>query len=157
MFRSNVYLALATALGLTFVGNSASADLFYLNQDHSSGSNVTVSPPLGTVTLTQISSSEIKIVYQADPSQIEGFHEVGFNYSGGSTLTVTASQMGSTLPNTFPARGSAMMDGLGTFNHVYGQNAAGPNPAAEATQVTLDITGANLTLAQFENPSSGGT
>jgi PEP-CTERM motif len=156
----SVLVLLAAALALTFGASSARADLFDLNVDHSSGSAVTVSPPLGTVTLTQIStglSSEITIVYQADTSQIFGFHEVGFNYSGSSALTFTETQVGSTSPNTFPSLGSTQMDGLGTFTNAFGQNNAGPVPAEEATTVTVDIKGADLTLAQFENPSSGGT
>lgn len=159
MFRPKILLALAAALAMTFGARSASADQFDLNLDHSSGSAVTVSPPLGTVTLTQISTglnSEITIVFQANTSQIYGFHDVGFNYSGSSALTITATQVGATS-NTFSQEGTnVQLDGLGTFSFVYGKHAAGPVPASEATTVTLDIKGANLTLAQFENLSTGG-
>lgn len=160
MFRPKVPLALAAALALTFGARSASADQFTLSIDHSSGSAVTVNPPLGTVTLTQIStgaSSEITIVFQADTSLIFGFHDVGFNYSGSSTLNTTVTQVGATA-NTFPLEGNnVQLDGLGTFTTVYGKHNAGPVPASEATKVTLDITGANLTLAMFENLSTGGS
>jgi PEP-CTERM motif len=156
MFRPKILLALAAALALTVGARSASADVFNLNIDHSSGSPVTVSPPFGTVTLTLVSSTEVTIAYVANTSQITGFHEVGFNFvsAGGSTITsVTPTVIGGTI--TFSPEGTSIMDGLGTFTNVYGRTNAGP-PSNQAQSVTLDIMGTNLALSQFENLSSGG-
>jgi hypothetical protein len=162
MLRPRVFwaLGLALALEVTLGLRSASADVYYLNQDHSSGSAVTVVPPYGTVTLTQVatgSSSEITIVYKADPS-IDGFHDVGFNYSGGSAISVTVTHLGAAgLFTDGPEANNPQnqMDGFGVFTNIYGDKNAGNPP--HTTQVTLDITGSNLTLAQFENLSTGGT
>ena len=157
MFKPKILLALAAALALTVGARSASADVFNLNIDHSSGSPVTVSPAYGTVTLTLVSSTEVTIAYVANTSQITGFHEVGFNFvsAGGSTITsVTPSSIiGGTI--TFSAEGTSQMDGLGTFTNVYGRTNAGP-PSDQARSVTLDIVGTKLALSQFENLSNGG-
>jgi hypothetical protein len=156
--RRLLEVGLALALALTFGARSALADVFDLNLDHSSGVGVTVSPPYGTVTLTLVSSSEVTIVFQANTSQIIGFHDVGYNVTPGTSITNTmVTQVGATS-NSFPLEGTnVQLDGLGTFTTVYGHHNAGPIPQSEATQVTIDIKGTNLTLADFENLSTGGT
>jgi hypothetical protein len=160
MFKPRRLLEVGLALGLalTFGARSALADVFDLNIDHSSGVPVTVSPPYGTVTLTLVSSSEVTIVFQADTSQIIGFHDVGYNVTPGTSISsTTVTEVGSAT-NTFPLEGTNVtLDGFGSFTTVYGQHNAGPVPQSEATQVSIDILGTNLTLADFENLSTGGT
>jgi len=157
MFRPRIFwgLGLAVALALTFGARSASADVFDLNNTHQSGSGQPISPPYGTVTLTG-GGTEVFIVYQAnttDYPNLLGFHEVGFNYaaSGGSsisTITVTSNS----VSNTFPSEGATGMDGYGAFTNVFGQPGGGATN--QATTVTVDIVGSNLSLANFENLSS---
>jgi hypothetical protein len=160
MFNPRRLLGVGLALGLalTFGARSALADVFDLNIDHSSGSPVTVSPPYGTVTLTLVSSSEVTIVFQADTSQIIGFHDVGYNVTPGTSITsTTVTQVGGTTDFSTLEGTNVQLDGFGTFTTVYGQhNAQVGSGGSDTTQVTIDIVGTNLTLADFENLSTGG-
>jgi hypothetical protein len=151
MFRPTTFLGLG--LALAFGAGTASADLYELDVDHSSGSAVGVDPPYGTVTLSLISGG-VEIAYSANTSRIIGFHEVAFNYAPSAQSHIDSiSVSNNSASNTFPGMGTGVgMGGLGTFSYAFGQ--PGGNAGNQATQVTVDIYGGSLALSNFESLST---
>jgi hypothetical protein len=80
--RTLLATGIALALALTLGVGTASADIFNLDFDHATGEVGHVNPPFGTVTVTSPNSGEVDIVYQANTSQIIGFHEIGSAMGG---------------------------------------------------------------------------
>jgi hypothetical protein len=154
--RTLLATGIALALALTLGVGTASADIFNLDFDHATGEVGHVNPPFGTVTVTSPNSGEVDIVYQANTSQIIGFHEIGFNYlaSGGSTIS-NISLTENAPSNSFPFEGNnVQLDGMGSYTYVYGENAGGGSVGNQATTITVKILGSNLSVTNFEQLST---
>jgi hypothetical protein len=157
------FAVIGAVLALLAIPAVANADSFLLNIDHCTGGcGITgVTPPFGTVTLTQNGANTVHIVLSLASPDLKFVNTgasdaFGFNIIGSPTISVANITGGFSLVSNTP--GSLHDDGFGNFLYgiaCSGCGNGGSNPVAGP--LTFDVIAAGLTPVAFQMLSSGGS